>query len=119
MCGVTAGEVYAAAFQRNVRASALAYEYLRRGGHLKKVDRARLEHERGERKGGYWRLCETLEKSAAHKAFPERMLADECQFWLRRGASSALPELSVFLGDLVQRFDTKFYREHAMTFAPK
>lgn len=119
MCGATAGEVYTANFQRTVRASALAYEYLKRGGHLTKVNLARLEKERGERSGGYWRMCETLDKGPLGKDFPANVLRDECQFWLRRGASGSAGELAALVGVVLERFDPTFFKAHAKTFALK
>jgi len=93
MCGHTAQEIYDRAFKHSTRTFALALAHLAKTGNLAKVDLARLDKERGSRRGGYWNTCRAF-SGANKKTYSEGALADSCFFWLRRGASSSLPELA-------------------------
>lgn len=118
LCGPnhTAQELYDRAFLKSNRAFTLALAHLAKSGTLKKVDLARLTKERGERRGGYWNTCRTF-ASANKKTYDEAILTDACFFWLRRGASSALPELAIFTAHVLEKYDPTFYATHAKSFA--
>jgi len=112
----TAQELYDRGFKQSTRAFTLALADLAKSGTLKKVNLARLTKERGERRGGYWNTCRAF-ATANKKTYDQSTLADACFFWLRRGASSALPELAIFTAHVLEKYDPTFYATHAKSFA--
>ncbi|MCA9518822.1 MAG: hypothetical protein KC635_27995 [Myxococcales bacterium] len=117
MCGQTAGALYDAGFRTTARASALAWEHVKRSGKLRGLTPAKLQKEHDARKGATWSMCEKFSRGAAKKTFDERMLLDECQFWLRRGAVGQAEPVAAVLGAVLERFDADFFKAHAKAFA--
>lgn len=118
MCGQTAADLYAKAFQAVARPSALAWEHVKQSGQLKGLTVKRLAAEHDARKGRTWSLCvEFAEATAVKQGYDAPMLRDECTFWLRRGAVHQAEVVAGLLGTVLERFDPDFYREHAAAFA--
>jgi hypothetical protein len=119
MCGKTAGEVYDASQKTMLRTSALAWEAVKKSGKLKGLTVERLAKDRGTRRGATWTMCATFAtRESAKGGYDERMLRDECQFWLRRGVVGQADAVAAVLGALLQRFDASFFEAHAKAFAP-
>lgn len=116
MCGHTAQALYDTSFKSTARTFAVTLADLAKGGHLKKVDLARLDREFSERRGGYWRTCSAIGKRHA-KLTGEGAVSDTCFFWLRRAATSGTTELAGFTSRFLQRYDPTFYAtvEKALT----
>lgn len=118
MCGKTAGELYDASQRTMMRASALAWEAVKRSGKLKGLTVKRLAKEHDTQRGATWTLCTRFAaRESAKGTYDERVLMDECQFWLRRGAAGQAEAVADVLGAVLQRFDAPFYEAHAKAFS--